>query len=150
MNKRIRILFVIFCFVCIPNNMCKPTNTSDITSAITQFCLGKERENFCSDEHLTMMINFAALEGKARPITDRKDLENERKKELERQNRLKIENEKEKEKRIEIKKEREKQRQLHLEKQKKIDLLKQMEMERKILALIIENLTGKSRLIFRF
>ncbi len=65
-----------------------------MTSAMTQFCIGKERENFCSDEHLTMLINFAARQGKARHISGPEELEMERKKEIERQNKLKLEEEK--------------------------------------------------------
>ena len=58
---------------------------NDVVSAITKFCLGKERENFCSDQHLHMMINFAAAQGKSRPIQDIKELEVERQKEIENQ-----------------------------------------------------------------
>ena len=124
----------------------------DVTSAITQFCLGKEKENFCSDEHLMLLINFAALQGKARPILDEKELEMERKKEIEKQNKLKLEQEIEKKKRLELQKERTKQREKYLEEKKKLEQLKKREEEMKIFKLITQELNdiGKNKLIFRF
>jgi hypothetical protein len=124
---------------------------NDITSAMTQFCIGKERENFCSDEHLTMLINFAARQGKARPISNSIELEMERKKEIDRQNELKLEEEKRKQKRLKLKLEREKQHRLHLEKKKEQDLLKKRENEIKIMKLILKEINdSRKRLIFRF
>lgn len=124
---------------------------NDMTSAMTQFCIGKERENFCSDEHLTMLINFAALQGKARHISGPEELEIERKKEIDRQSKFKLEEEKEKQKRLKLKLEREKQHRLHLEKKKELDLIKKRENEIKIMKLILKEINdSKKRLIFRF
>jgi len=127
-------------------------DNTDMTSAMTQFCIGKERENFCSDEHLTMLINFAALQGKGRPIFSRDELEIERKKEIDRQNRLKLEKEREKQKRLELRLEREKQDLLDLEKKKELELIKKMENENKMMRIILKELNdmGKNRLFFRF
>lgn len=127
-------------------------NDLDVTSAITQFCIGKERENFCSDEHLTMLINFAARQGKARPISNHQELEIERKKEIDRQNKLKLEKEKETKKRIELKMEHEKQHRLHLKKKKELELIIKRENENKIMKIILRELNdmGKNKSFFRF
>ena len=76
----------------------------------------------------------------------------ERKKEIDRQNKLKLEEEKEKQKRLKFKLEREKQHRLHLEKKKELDIIKKREYEIKLMQLISKefNEIGKNRIMFRF
>lgn len=125
---------------------------NDVVSAVTKFCLGKERENFCSDQHLHMMINFAALQGKSRPIQDMKELEEERQKELEKQRIQKIEQEKKKLKLLELRKERDRQLELNLKKKLEEEQQKKIEREEKILKHIMKSLNEKNgvRFYFRF
>ncbi len=125
---------------------------NNVVSAVTKFCLDKERENFCSDQHLHMMINFAALQGKSRPIQNIKELEEERQKEIEKQRINKIEKEKKKQRMLEIKKEMLKKIQLDLKMKEEQERLRKLEMEAKILNHILKSL-GESesrKLLFRF
>lgn len=125
---------------------------NDVVSAVTKFCLGKERENFCSDQHLHMMINYAAVQGKSRPIQDIKDLEVERQKELERQRIDKIEQDKKRLKFLELKKERARQLELNLKKKLEEELVQKMELEEKIMGHILRSFSENKnkKLLFRF
>ena len=125
---------------------------NNVVSAVTKFCLDKERENFCSDQHLHMMINFAALQGKSRPIQNIKELEEERQKEIEKQRISKIEKEKKRQRMLEIKKETLKKIKLDLKMKEEQERLRKIEMEAKILNHILKSL-GESesrKLLFRF
>ena len=125
---------------------------NNVVSAVTKFCLDKERENFCSDQHLHMMINFAALQGKSRPIQNIKELEEERQKEIEKQRISKIEKEKKRQRMLEIKKETLKKIQLDLKMKEEQERLRKIEMEAKILNHILKSLGGSEsrKLLFRF
>ena len=120
---------------------------NNIVSAVTKFCLDKERENFCSDEHLQMMLNYAALQGKVRPIQNLKELELVRQKEIENQ---RLYEEKEKNRRLKLKNEREKQRQLYFQRKKEEEHRKMEALERKILNHILKDFENKLKLYFRF
>ena len=123
----------------------------DMISQVTKFCLDKARENFCSDKHLQMIINFAASQGKARPILNINELEIERQKEMEKKRVLKLEEEKEKKRRIELKKEREKQRQIDLEKKNEEMRMKALEMNKKLQEFYFKHAPEFNRnLLFRF
>jgi hypothetical protein len=125
---------------------------NNVVSAVTRFCLDKERENFCSDQHLQMMINFAALQGKSRPIQNIKELEEERQKEIEKQRISKIEKEKKRQRLLEIKKETLKKLELDLKMKQERERLRKIEMETKILNHILKSLSGSEsrKLLFRF
>ena len=127
-------------------------NDIDVASALFKFCIGKERVNFCSDEHLHMMINFAALNGKSRPINDSNELELERQKAIEKQRISNIEQEKKRLKLIELKKERQRQIEFKLKMKKEEERLRKILIEEKIMKHIINsfNQNKSDRILFRF
>jgi hypothetical protein len=125
---------------------------NELTSSMIKFCIGKERINFCSDEHLHMMINFAALHGKSRPINDLSELESERQKAIEKQRISNMEQEKKRLKLIELKKERQRQIDLISKKKKEEERLRKILIEEKIMKHIINSFNEKKneRILFRF
>ena len=116
-----QLLLVIVFQVFILRNYClnlvsNANDKNELTSSMIKFCIGKERINFCSDEHLHMIINFAALHGKSRPIHDLNELEIERQKAIEKQRISNIEREKKRQRLNELKQERQRQIELKMKK----------------------------------
>jgi len=97
---------------------------NDVIPLLVKFCFDKAKEDFCNPSYLKMLINSAALQGKARPIEDLNELESERKKVMEKERLRKLEQEKKFQEQLKLKMEHEKLRESYLTKIKNQERMK--------------------------